>query len=256
MITLSSDFKSPYPAAMKGVIASRCDARMIDISHEFSRHNVREAAFWLTQIIPWFPPAVHLVVVDPGVGTSRRAIVVSVGDHSFVGPDNGVLIPVASVLGSDEEVEVYGIPSRESESSTFHGRDVFAPMAAALTTESINELVADERLFPIDEYESLRLPSARTKGTSIVGEVLVVDGFGNVITNIPEEALSVPIGKNVLVNGTEIPFLRTYGERSREQPLVTIGSHNNIELAVREGRGDEFFELSPKDEVRIEWEES
>ena len=98
MITLSSDFGAPYPAAMKGVIARACDARLVDVSHEFPRQDVSTAAFWLTQTLPYFPPAVHCVVVDPGVGTDRDALVVRAGEHALVGPDNGVLLPAASMV--------------------------------------------------------------------------------------------------------------------------------------------------------------
>lgn len=251
MITLSSDFKSPYPAAMKGVIMSNCDARMVDISHEFSRHNIRESGFWLDQILPWFPACVHLVVIDPGVGTERRAIVVSAGGHRLVGPDNGVLVPVARSLGEEDSFTVYEIVVEQSDSTTFHGRDVFAPMAASLTTTSIPDLVAQDRLREVTTYESLEFPRPTVDESTIAGEVLVVDGFGNVITNIPEQMISTPSGSVLSVNGKEIPFLNTYGETKRGNPLVTIGSHNNLELAVREGRGNTYFDLSPGDAVRI-----
>ncbi|MFC6729855.1 S-adenosyl-l-methionine hydroxide adenosyltransferase family protein, partial [Natronoarchaeum mannanilyticum] len=98
MITLSSDFGSPYPAAMKGVVLQRTDARLVDVSHTFPRQDVRAAAFWLREILPYFPPATHLVVVDPGVGTDRAAIAVEAGEHVLVGPDNGVLLPAAREL--------------------------------------------------------------------------------------------------------------------------------------------------------------
>ncbi len=252
MITLSSDFKSPYPAAMKGVIASKCDARMIDISHEFSRQNIRESAFWLDQILPWFPPCVHLVVVDPGVGTDRRAVVVSAGNHRLIGPDNGVLVPVARSLGDEDSFDVYDIRVDCSESNTFHGRDVFAPMAAELTTSSIDDLRAQERLRKVTTFESLEFPHPSLEESTIRGEVLVVDGFGNVITNIPRETIGARPGGTLLVNNREIQLLETYGETKRDAPLATIGSHNNLELAVREGRGDTYFELEPGDSVRVD----
>ncbi|MFC6735392.1 S-adenosyl-l-methionine hydroxide adenosyltransferase family protein, partial [Halolamina salina] len=87
MITLASDFGTPYPAAMKGVILRQSDARLVDIAHDFPRQDVRAAAFWLREVLPEFPPATHLVVVDPGVGTDRAAVVVEVGDHRIVAPD-------------------------------------------------------------------------------------------------------------------------------------------------------------------------
>ena len=98
MITLTSDFGSPYPAAMKGVLCTDTDARLVDIAHDFPRQDVRTTAFWLREVLPYFPPATHLVVVDPGVGTDRAALVIRAGEHVLVGPDNGVLAPVARRL--------------------------------------------------------------------------------------------------------------------------------------------------------------
>src|SRR6056297_3026681 len=98
MITLASDFGTPYPAAMKGVMLSRTDAQLVDIAHDLPRQDPRAAAFWLRETIPWFPPAVHLAVVDPGVGTDRRAVAIRVGDHAIVAPDNGLARPVVRRL--------------------------------------------------------------------------------------------------------------------------------------------------------------
>ncbi|PSP76248.1 NAD operon protein, partial [Halobacteriales archaeon QS_3_64_16] len=102
MITLSSDFGSPYPAVMKGVLCSRTDTHLVDIAHDFPRQDVRTAAFWLREVLPYFPSAVHLVVVDPGVGTERKALVVRAGEHALVGPDNGILLPAARALAEGE----------------------------------------------------------------------------------------------------------------------------------------------------------
>src|SRR6056297_2694765 len=144
MITLTTDFGSPYPAAMKGVICQRTDARIEDIAHDLPRQDVRAAAFWLTQTLPYFPPAVHCVVVDPGVGTDRAALVVRAGDHALVGPDNGVLLPAARTLpnqsGEGTGIEVFRWVYEDPESSTFHGRDVFAPAAATVHNHEVREV--------------------------------------------------------------------------------------------------------------------
>lgn len=110
MITLASDFGTPYPAAMKGVLARRTNARLVDVAHDFPRQDVRASAFWLREVLPYFPPATHLVVVDPGVGTDRQAIVVRAGEHLLVGPDNGVLLPAIRRLtdsgrGGDTDID-------------------------------------------------------------------------------------------------------------------------------------------------------
>ena len=115
MITLSSDFGSPYPAAMKGVILEMTDTRLVDVAHDLPRQDTRAGAFWLRQVLPYFPPAVHLAVVDPGVGSERDALVVRAGEHALVGPDNGVLVPVAAELAGDDGFEVFRI--REGDGS-------------------------------------------------------------------------------------------------------------------------------------------
>jgi Uncharacterized conserved protein len=145
MITLTSDFGSPYPAAMKGVMLRRTDAQLVDIAHDLPRQDPRAAAFWLRETVPYFPPAVHLAVVDPGVGTDRRAITIRVGDHALVGPDNGLLRPVVRRLReSVPEIEptaaAYEIVVDDPESATFHGRDVFAPAAAEIHAAGVDSI--------------------------------------------------------------------------------------------------------------------
>lgn len=250
MITLASDFGSPYPAAMKGVILQASDARQVDVSHEFPRQDVRAAAFWLREILPYFPPAVHLVVVDPGVGTDRAAIVVEAGEHVLVAPDNGVVFPAARAL-ADDELTVYEIEDSDAESSTFHGRDVFAPAAARVheqwqADDSLGELAA---LSPLEEHVDLSIPEPEIRDEEVVGEVLVVDGFGNVITNVPGYAIEG--FEQVEVNGQTVPVGETFASVPVGQWLVTVGSHGNVELDVNQGRGAEAFGLDAGDSVRI-----
>lgn len=252
MITLSSDFGSPYPAAMKGVILQLSDARLVDVTHDFPRQDVRTAAFWLREVIPYFPSAVHLVVVDPGVGTDRKPIVVDTGDHQLVGPDNGVLLPVARRLvrgtgGTEEDLAVYEIPVENPESATFHGRDVFAPAAAAVHETGLAALD-----YPtLDEYEDLAFPEPDTDGDEFRGEVLVVDGFGNAITNVPGGELDPYWNDELSVNGENVPVRRTYAAVSPGDRLVTVGSHGNVELAVNRGRGDDAFGVEPGSTVEL-----
>lgn len=255
LITLSSDFGWPYPAAMKGVLLTRTDgARLVDISHEFPRQDVRAAAFWLREVLPWFPPAVHLVVIDPGVGTDRAAIVIRAGDHALVGPDNGVLLPAAEALAGDGNgIDVFEIIGAEPASSTFHGRDVFAPAAAVVHRQGIGELPGLDELAARSTYESIEFPSPSVGEERAKGEVLVVDGFGNVITNLPGDILEGRMNGTVEVNGEMIPVGRSYAAVESGQRLVTIGSHENVELAVNRGRGDEGFELRPEDRVTLSW---
>jgi S-adenosylmethionine hydrolase len=252
MITLSSDFGSPYPAAMKGVILQESDARFVDVSHDFPRQDVPAAAFWLREVLPYFPPAVHCVVVDPGVGTERAAIVVRVGDHALVAPDNGVALPAArAIAGEGDVIEVFEIEVADPESATFHGRDVFAPTAAAVHETGVKSLHEADGLVRADDYEELAFPEPTVSETGASGEVLVVDGFGNAITNVPGDAIRDRFGQQVRINGEPAPVRATYARVEAGERLVTVGSHGNVELAVNRGRGDEAFRVGPGDRVEL-----
>jgi S-adenosylmethionine hydrolase len=251
MITLASDFGSPYPAAMKGVICQQTDARIVDIAHDLPRQDVRAAAFWLTQTLPYFPPAVHCVVVDPGVGTDRDALVVRAGDHALVGPDNGVLRPVARELA--DEVEAFTWAEDDPASSTFHGRDVFAPAAASVHEIGVEAVESLPRATATEDYTDLWLPEPTVRADRATGEVLVVDDFGNTITNVPGTVLADAFGGSVTVDGESVPVRRTYAQVSPGERLVTVGSHGNVELAVNRGRGDEGFGVRAGEDVTITW---
>ena len=253
MITLASDFGSPYPAAMRGAILRRCDARLVDVAHDLPRQDVRSAAFWLREVLPEFPPAVHLAVVDPGVGTDRAALVVRAGDHALVGPDNGVLLPAARRLAGDTPVEPFVLAVDAPRSRTFHGRDVFAPAAADVHEAGVDALASLSDLSPADDVVDLAFPEATVETDGAAGEVLAVDGFGNAITNVPGEVLEGRYGETVAVNDERAPVCRTYAEVEPGRWLVTVGSHGNIELAANQWRGDEAFRVRAGDAVRVEW---
>lgn len=288
MITLSSDFGDQYPAAMRGVILRQSNTRLIDVSHQLPRGDVRGSAFWLRFLLPEFPPAVHLVVVDPGVGTDRAAIVLRVGDHALVGPDNGVLLPVARAIaagtrGSERtersttendhdpttendhdlasetgtlstathpDIDAFRIRIEDPASATFHGRDVFAPAAAAVHEADVATLESVSILEPTEEIVDLALPTAEVDGDTAIGAVLAVDGFGNVITNVPGDFLAD--AETVRVNGESVPVGSTFASVPRGDRLVTVGSHGNVECDVNDGRGEEAFGLAAGDQVRIE----
>ncbi|MFB6077019.1 MAG: S-adenosyl-l-methionine hydroxide adenosyltransferase family protein [Candidatus Nanohaloarchaea archaeon] len=253
MITLASDFGTPYPAAMKGVLLSRTDAQLVDIAHDFPRQDVRTAAFWLEQVLPYFPPAVHLVVVDPGVGTDRDALVIRAGDHALVGPDNGVLHPVAERLEAGGGVAVYTIEMEgdDPESVTFHGRDVFAPAAAMAHEAGVERIDEVDRFHPTSDHVELRFPEPTVSADEVTGEVLVIDGFGNAITNIPGSVLADRFGSTVDVSGLQAPVARTYAAVDVGEALVTVGSHDNVELAVNQGRGADAFGVEVGDAVEL-----
>lgn len=253
MITLASDFGSPYPAAMRGVLARECDARLIDIAHDFPRQDVRAAAFWLREVLVEFPPAVHLVVVDPGVGTDRAALVVRAGAHALVGPDNGVLVPPARRLAGDAALEVFAIAVEDPASHTFHGRDVFAPAAARVHGVGVDCLHELSELSPVETYVDLAFPPPVVDADGATGEVLVVDGFGNAVTNLPGDLLDGRYGGTIRVNGGPASVHRTYATVKPGERLVTVGSHGNVELAANHARGDEAFGVEPGQAVALEW---
>jgi len=252
MITLASDFGTPYPAAMKGVILSRCEARLVDVGHDLPRQDVRSAAFWLREVLPEFPPAVHLVVVDPGVGTDRAALVVRAGDHALVGPDNGVLFPPARALaGDDRDVDAYELAVEDPRSSTFHGRDVFAPAAAAVHEADIDRIDTLPGVSPVDDVVEFSFPAPERREGGAVGEVLVVDEFGNAVTNVDGEVLAGL--EAVTVDEESVPVVRSYAHVEPGSRVATVGSHGNVELAVNQGRGEEAFDVEVGSRVDLEW---
>jgi len=254
LITLTSDFgyEDPYAAEMKGVILTiNPNANIIDITHGVEKFNIRMGAFMLASAAPYFlRGTVHLVVVDPGVGTERRAILVQTKQGFFVGPDNGILMLAAQYQGIESAYELTNPKFMLSKvSCTFHGRDVFAPAAAHLDIgvkpsgfgPEINDLVVPE------------FASVKRKNDSLIGEVLHVDGFGNLITNIsPREIgqskrVNVKL-KNLLQN---LALVKTYALAKPQQPLALIGSHGFLEIALNQGSAAEKFHAVAGDRIEV-----
>ncbi len=241
LITLLSDFGSAsgYPAAMKAVILSLCPtAQIVDISHDVERHHVRAGAFLLWMVVPYFPEkTVHCAVIDPGVGTARRALVIESGGQLFVGPDNGLLIPAAERLG---RLTVFHIQNerffRAPASRTFHGRDVFAPVAAHLA-----DGLAPYELGPqIDDYIKLSFGEGVRRGRVLEGEIIYIDTFGNLITNIPGEFLQdITLGASVVVEvsrkAASARCTHTYADVEQGELVVVVGSHGQVEIATNLG---------------------
>jgi hypothetical protein len=253
VITLCTDFglHDGYVAAMKGVMLSIApDVRLVDITHKITPQSVREGAFVLRSAYGFYPSeTVHLVVVDPGVGSERRAVAVRAGKHLFVAPDNGVL---AYVLRREDEAEVVSLTNRaywrEEISETFHGRDIFAPVAAHLARGVPLRDLGE----PIEELVQLVLPVPEKRHDgSIIGYVIHVDGFGNVVTDIP--ACMLREGEwRVLTEEARIARLSsTYASVARGELLALIGSHDFLEVAVREGSAARVAHLSVGDTVEV-----
>ncbi|KTG09686.1 hypothetical protein AUR64_08570 [Haloprofundus marisrubri] len=253
MITLASDFGTPYPAAMKGVILARSDARLVDVAHDFPRQDVRTAAFWLREVLPYFPPAVHLAVVDPGVGTDRAALVVRAGEHALVGPDNGLLLPVARRLaGENGEMRVFDYAYEDPDSATFHGRDVFAPATAEVHDVGVDAVETLDAVSPAAEFVDYEFPKPELRDDDATGEVLVVDDFGNAITNLPGALLD---GRDEgAVNDERVPVGGSFAAVDTGERLLTVGSHGHVELAVNRGRGDDAFDVGVGDEIRLRFD--
>ena len=188
IITLTTDYGTSdhFAAVMKGVILSiNPEVNIVDITHSVLAHDILDGALAIGQAYRYFPPkTIHVVVVDPGVGTERRPILVAGDQHYFVAPDNGVL---SSVYEQSESLHVWNIISehyfRQPVSKTFHGRDIFAPVAAWLTkswqTSSFGE--------PITDFVRFAIPKVKVNGNQVQGAVLRVDHFGNLITNVTVE---------------------------------------------------------------------
>ena len=249
MITLTTDFGSPYPAALKGAILRRSDAGLVDVAHDLPRGDVRAAAFWLAAILPAFPPAVHLVAVDPDVSPDRRTLAVRAGDHVLVGPDNGVLLPPARALaGRNPDLAVR---EADREPGRFHARDVLAPVAADCHAAGTDALPSVEGLSETDEFVDLALPEPEIDGRTAVGEVVAVDDFGNAITTLPADILGDHVGGSVLVNGRSTPVRRRFADVDPGERVVRGNDLGFVELGVNRGRGDDAFEVAAGDRVRL-----
>jgi len=269
MLTLASDFGSPYPAAMKGVLRSRGVADLVDVAHDLPQGDPRAAAFWLRFVLPEFPPGVHLVVVDPGVGTDRAAVCVRAGEHALVGPDNGCLLPPARALAAEavgpdadpaEAIEVFAVEDADPRSSTFHGRDVFAPAAARVHEAGVDAIASLDGFARVGDYDDYAIPDAWVESETASGEVLVVDDFGNAITNVPGAFLDGHVGETIAVETAagvrEVPVVETFADVDKHDPLVTVGSHGFVECDANQGRGDEAFDLAPGRAVTLSFEEA
>lgn len=254
MITLTTDFglKDPYVAEMKGAIyLINPKAAIVDVSHLVDKYSVRMGAFILVSAVPYFPKStVHVAVVDPGVGTERRAILIQTKQNFLVGPDNGVLMLAAQVQGIKH---IYELTNPElmlkQVSHTFHGRDIFAPAAAYLEKGVKPQEFGPEITDPVTP----KFVSVETKNGALLGEVLYVDSFGNVITNItPAELKDAKAIKVALHHVTlELPFSKAYGELQPREPLGLVGSHGFVELALNRGSFSEKYRVNPGDRFEL-----
>lgn len=257
IITLTTDFglRDSYVAEMKAVIVSICpDVTIVDVSHEIPNFDVRTGAYMLASTAPYFPKGtIHVAVVDPGVGTKRRHLLIQTRQGFFVGPDNGLLFLAAEkqVVTSIREITNPKLMLL-NVSSTFHGRDVFAPAAAHLA----NGVSPAEFGPEIQEAVEPDFAKVTFKKGRLIGEVLHVDNFGNIITNVSEQELKHfkfrdTINIEVASRKMAIKFGKTYAETQPKETLTLVGSHGYVEIAINQGNAAKEFKAKPGDKVRL-----
>jgi S-adenosyl-L-methionine hydrolase (adenosine-forming) len=249
-IAVLTDFgtQDPYVGIMKGVMARIApSAVVVDVSHGVPPQDVLVGALWLDGAWDWFPDdAIFLCVVDPGVGSARRVVACDFGGRRYVGPDNGLLSavlqrhsPCLAVVASDPRFHLPG------GSSTFHGRDIMSPVAAHLAAAVPLEALGP----PAGALERLALPRSRHAMDMVVGEVIYVDHFGNLITSILGSEL--PASSEIRVGEGSVPLVRTYAQVQPGEALALVGSTGRLEISVRDGSAARVLELGPGDAVIV-----
>ncbi len=263
IITLLTDFglEDPYAGIMKGVILGlNPGASIVDLTHQIKRGDIAHGARVLQQSCSFFPSgAIHVAVVDPGVGTGRRPMVVKSGNHFFVGPDNGLIWPI---IKADPQALVIHLTNETffqlPVSRTFHGRDIFAPVAAHLSTGG-DPLQMGK---PMENPVSIPDDSPVREGNTLLGRVTGIDHFGNVITNIHREDL-VPFpgsGQMVIrVLKEKIETVsKTYADGEMGELIALLGSTGHLEIAVNSDRADRLLNIDESQSlpgVTVDWVE-
>jgi S-adenosylmethionine hydrolase len=256
LITLTTDFGegSPYVASMKGVVCSLApDVHIVDITHAVRPQDLRHAAFVLWQTTPFFPEGtIHIVVVDPGVGTERSILYAEIAGGRFIAPDNGTLSWTArhappTVLRTITEPKFW----RHPVSATFHGRDIMAPVAAHLARG-----VAPQQFGPETKaMATLAWPDVRGTPQCIEGEVLVIDSFGNLITNVAAtdlQGISLESAK-VTLNNKTMPMARSYADAAPGSLIALIGSSDLLEIAVTNASAAGTLNAAPGAPVTVRY---
>lgn len=255
VVTITTDFghRGPFVGTMKGVILNRFSgAAIVDLTHEAYVHWPAEAGFWIARSYHYFPRgSVHLAVVDPGVGTERN-VLLAVGDgHVFMAPDNGLLAEVIEKTAAEvrhvdvSTIDAFRLPDT---SATFHGRDIFAPLAAALAS---GELAPERCGAPTDDYIPSIIEPPEMRSGQVCGVVITSDHFGNLITNIAADDFAAFVQPVVLAGGHEIPLQRTYGDVSPGDLVALTNSFGVLEVARSEQNAAEFLGLGRGAPVRV-----
>ncbi|MCC5941572.1 MAG: SAM-dependent chlorinase/fluorinase [Balneolaceae bacterium] len=255
IITLTTDFglQDHYVSAIKAAILGIApDVRLVDISHQIPPQDIMAGAWVVRNATMLYPPnTVHLVVIDPGVGTDRNPVAIKIEDQYFVGPDNGIF----SLIGEDFEYEAVVLDNekfwRKDRSHTFHGRDIFAPVAAHLSKglnishlgRSLEKLVTFRWAIPISDRDGVQ------------GWIVHIDRFGNLISNIPESLIKeavnssqfrIYVGNTILKN-----IVLTYGDVPDGEPAAYIGSSGTLEVAINKGNAKEMLGVEKGAQISI-----
>lgn len=258
-ICLITDFGTEdyYTGSMKGAILDiNPDAKIVDITHEIPKQDILTGSFVLAHAAETFPAeSVFIAVIDPGVGTGRRCILLRTeNEYNFIGPDNGLFTLVAEKYGVKEIRKIENTDLMRGDlSSTFHGRDIMAPVGAHLST-GINPSQVGPK---IKEMDKIEIEDSQVTNGKITGIILQIDDFGNIVTNIPGKKIKqiAEIGDKleVRVKGKEVnlPFCRTFGDVSKGENLIYVGSSNLAELAENQGNLAEEINAERKDGIDI-----
>jgi len=254
IIALTTDFgtKDGYAAQMKGVILGICpQARLIDVTHDIQPYSLIEGALVLKGVSPYFPDGtIHVAVVDPGVGGARRGMALKADNRYYVGPDNGLFSLIFQLAQEWEAREItnpaYLLPQPHA---TFHGRDVFAPTAAHLCAGKPFESVGP----PIHDPVRLNLPVPLETLDGIQGEIIYIDRFGNLTSNIPAGILARTV-RSIETGNVRIPGIsRFFGEVSDGEPVALINSLGFLEIAVNKRDASRELAVSTGEPVRVVW---
>jgi S-adenosylmethionine hydrolase len=257
LVTLTTDFGagSAYAAAVKGaLLAVNPEAALVDLSHHIPPQDLHYTAFFLRACVPYFPPAtLHVVVVDPGVGSERAILYVELAEQQLLVPDNGCWTALVEAMGPPRRVLRLTESRfwRPQVSNTFHGRDIFAPVAGHLSRDIDPALLG----VPTDTWVNLALPQPHISEIVLEGEVIFIDDFGNLLTNIPAGAFQrfQERGMRVWVGGAEIAWwVRTYAEAVPGTAVALISSSDTLEIAVCQGHAARHFQACVKTSVRVE----
>jgi S-adenosylmethionine hydrolase len=259
IITLTTDFgrDSHYVAVMTGVMFSiNPRAQIVDISHAIAPQSIAEGALVLGEASHWFPRgSIHVAVIDPGVGTDRKIVFARAGDQQFVCPDNGLL---SCVCREGQPAQAFEVANRSlflsDVSSTFHGRDIMAPVAAHLSLG----LPAEQLGPPLGELKLFNWPRVERGKSSVTGRVIFADSFGNLITNIRREDLPGHVEPECFLVETAQHRLggvaRTYSESRPGESIALFGSSGHLELAVVQGNACRQLGITIGDKVVVKWE--